>query len=174
MTPATFTPSPQAPPATLSALRQRLGEFIIQGGTLGQVMEVEADEYEALYAVAHAALQAARYQEAADTFGMLVSLNPYQTRFLQAYATSLQMLGRYEDAIVYFSLASMLDLDDPRPFFHIAQCMLARRMPEQALEALDQALPRCEHHPALQARAQAMRDLIVGGQAHHAPPEAAT
>lgn len=173
MTPATLTAS--APPLadTLSALRVRLGEFILQGGTLGQVMEVEADEYEALYAVAHAALQAARYQEAADTFGMLVSLNPYQTRFLQAYATALQMLGRYEDAIVYFSLASMLDLDDPRPFFHIAQCMLARRMPEQALEALDQALPRADRHPALKARAQAMRDLIAGSPATQTPQEKA-
>lgn len=156
---------PSQSPDSLAALRFKLGEFIIQGGTLGQALAVDSDEYEALYAVAHAAYQAARYQEAADTFGMLVSLSPYQTRFLQAYATSLQMLGRYEDAIVYFSLASMLDLDDPRPFFHIAQCMLARRMPEQALEALDQALPRTEGLPALQARAQALRDLIAGRSA---------
>ncbi len=162
----------RTPPETLTALRFRLGEFMMQGGTLGEAMNIEPDEYEALYAVAHASYQAARYQEAADSFGTLVSFDPYQTRFLQGFASALQMLGRYENAIVYFSLASTLDPDDPRPYFHIAQCMLGRRMPDQALEALEMAIPRSDHHPALRSRAQAMRDLIVGHASAHLSQEA--
>jgi type III secretion system low calcium response chaperone LcrH/SycD len=125
-----------------------------------------AEEIEAAYLVGYQYYQAGQYREAERLFHVLVTNSPAERRFLMALAGAHQMLAQYEDAIRFYVCASMLDVDDAVPTFHIAECFLARQMREEAAEGLRTVLLQCERRPdaALRARAQAMLDLLEAPQ----------
>jgi len=60
-------------------------------------------------------------------------------------------------------MASILDLTDPEPTFHTAECMVALGMPKEAIEALEMVLLDTKDKPDYQVmnqRARAMIELL--------------
>ena len=51
-------------------------------------------------------------------------LDHYQARFLIGLGAAQQELGKYLEAINAFSIAALVDTNDPRPAFHAAECYL--------------------------------------------------
>ena len=92
---------------------------------------------------------------------------------MTAFAACMQMLQQYKDAIQYYSMASVLDLQDPLPTFHTAECFIALQLPEEAREALALVVAQCQspQWQTLRQRAQALLELLVGDGAAHAPTE---
>ena len=115
-----------------------------------------------IYAVAHDLYQRARYEEARKLFTYLMALDHHETLYMGAVASCLQMLERYDEAIEYYSLASVYCLDDPRPTFHTAECLLAQGRTGEAREALSMVLDDCvePRHAALKQRAQALLGFL--------------
>lgn len=139
-------------------------ELLSQGGSLGTIFGYTDDEYEALYALGHNHYGQQRYLDAAKCFGFLVANRAVEPRYMAAFASCMQMLGQYQEAIQYYSLASVLDLEDPLPTFHTAECFIALEMPEQAREALALVVAQCLQ-PSLQElgqRARALLELLAG------------
>ena len=50
------------------------------------------------------------------------------------------MLGRYNNAIMSYSFASLIDIQDPLPIFHSIECYVALKRYSEALSALDALL----------------------------------
>jgi type III secretion system low calcium response chaperone LcrH/SycD len=137
-------------------------EHFAAGGTLGDLHGLEERDYEAMYAVAHGMYAQERYADAQKMFSFLVACNPFDRRFHQALASTMQMNGQFEEAIGYYSMASVMDMADPVPTFHTAECLAALgRLPE-AREALEIVIEQsaAPAQSALKQRAVGLRDLL--------------
>ena len=148
-------------------LAQQVGELLIAGGTLGDTLNYDEKDYEVLYALGHSCYSQARYKDAVKVFGYLVMHNHLEKRFANAFASSLHMTKSYEEAIKYYSLASVMDMSDPVPTFHTAECMIALGNVPDAREALAIVLKQCvkPEQDALKERANALIALVEGESA---------
>lgn len=135
---------------------------LIQGGTLGELRGLTAKEYEAMFLVGHTLYGQKKYQDAEQVFAFLVMNNPYERRFAQALGSAKQMLGHYAEAIGYYSIASMMEMTDPVPTFHTAECLAALGKPDDAKDALEIVVQHCQkpQHAQLKQRANAMLDIL--------------
>lgn len=143
-------------------LSEQIAELLAQGGTLGSALEYSETDYEALYAFGHSLYSQSRYQDAVRIFGFLVMHNHLEPRYMNAYASSLQMCGNYLEALKLYSMASLMDIEDPLPTLHTAECMLALDMVKEVREALVHVLRQSDapQHAELRARALAMQALL--------------
>lgn len=135
-----------------------------QGGTVAGLYGLDESELDALYAFGLGHYNQARYAEASRIFGTIVTLQHGEPRFLNAYASSLQMLGQFDRAIHYFGLSQLLDASDPMPTFHSAECLLGLGWLDDAVDALDLVIQQCEaepgRHVTLLERARALAGLV--------------
>lgn len=130
----------------LSESEERLAEMVTKVLKGETVMRAElglgSDEMEALYAVTYNVYQSGKYTDAVKLFGVLSMLDPTDYRFVFGGASSLQMLGEYLMASMYFQLAAGLDQENPAPMLHTAECMLALKDRDGAKFALQQTVER--------------------------------
>lgn len=141
----------------------QLGELLSAGGTLGDVYGYTERDYEVVYLLGHSLYSQGRYHDAVKAFSFLVMHNHLERRYISAFASSLQMVERYEDALCYYSVASMLDLSDPVPTLHSAECLLALGRLDDAQQAIDMVLQQAvaDDQAALRKRAESLKVLIV-------------
>lgn len=159
--------------ATPSDVPQQVLELLSHGGGLGTVFGYTDDEYAALYALGHGHYSQQRYLDAAKCFSFLMAHQSLERRYMIAFASCMQMLRHYKHAIQYYSMASVLDLQDPLVTFHTAECFIALELPEQAREALVLVMAQCQppEWQTLRQRAQALLELLKGDGAVPAPEE---
>lgn len=144
-------------------LTEQVTELLMSGGTLGTIYDYTPEDYEAVYALGHNLYAQGRYDDAMKAFGFLVIHNAWEKKFLKAFGASLQMMKQHQEAIKYYTMASVLDLADPVPTFHIAECMIPLGMLEEAKQSLDLVVAQCktpEQQP-LKDRATAMLALMA-------------
>jgi type III secretion system low calcium response chaperone LcrH/SycD len=144
------------------ALWDQVVAHIAQGGTLGELRGLTPQHYEAMYFIGHNLYGQSKFKEAATVFAFLAMNNPYDRRFSQALGSCKQMLGEYAQAITWYSASSVLDMTDPVPTFHTAECLAAMGQLDDARDALDMVVKHCRtaKHDALKARAQAMLEIV--------------
>ncbi|EGQ9307778.1 CesD/SycD/LcrH family type III secretion system chaperone [Vibrio parahaemolyticus] len=103
---------------------EELLSFLEEGGTLKMLHDVSADTIEHIYAVGYNFLQSGKIEQAAKVFQLLSMLDHYQARFFIGLGAARQELGEYLQAIDAYSYAALVDINDPRPPFHSAECHL--------------------------------------------------
>ncbi|EGR0921151.1 CesD/SycD/LcrH family type III secretion system chaperone [Vibrio parahaemolyticus] len=103
---------------------EELLSFLEEGGTLKMLHDVSADTIEHIYAVGYNFFQSGKIEQAAKVFQLLSMLDHYQARFFIGLGAARQELGEYLQAIDAFSYAALVDINDPRPPFHSAECHL--------------------------------------------------
>lgn len=135
---------------------------------------------EALYALGYTQYSQGRYDDACQSFWMLVVYDNTDSRYHRGLASCLQMTGRWHQAMLAYSLAWSFKPDDPGPLFHLAECMLALQQVDEAREMLGEFLSETvssRRYQVLHARAEKMLEEIrtapVGGR-RVAPERAAT
>jgi type III secretion system low calcium response chaperone LcrH/SycD len=143
-------------------LPEQVATLLTQGGILGDVYDYNDTDYEVLYALGHSLYSQARYADAMRVFGFLVMHNHLEKRFMNAFASNLQMLKEYKEAIKYYSFASLMDMRDPLPTYHTAECMIAIGYITEAKEALRFVLTQSKEQNLgeLHTRAGAMLNLL--------------
>ncbi|EGR0747200.1 CesD/SycD/LcrH family type III secretion system chaperone [Vibrio parahaemolyticus] len=109
-------------PSQLQA--EELLSFLEEGGTLKMLHDVSADTIEHIYAVGYNFFQSGKIEQAAKVFQLLSMLDHYQARFFIGLGAARQELGEYLQAIDAYSYAALVDINDPRPPFHSAECHL--------------------------------------------------
>lgn len=149
-------------PEQLQDLWADVHAHLTQGGTLGELRGLTAKEYEAMFLVGHTLYGQKKYQDAEQVFAFLVMNNPYERRFAQALGSAKQMLGQYADAIGYYAIASMMEMTDPVPTFHTAECLAALGKRDDAKDALEIVVKHCQRpqHAQLKQRASAMLEIL--------------
>ena len=115
----------QHAPTDLSQMRaEELLSFLEEGGTLKMLHDVSADTIEHIYAVGYNFFQSGKIEQAAKVFQLLSMLDHYQARFFIGLGAARQELGEYLQALDAYSYAALVDINDPRPPFHSAECHL--------------------------------------------------
>ncbi|UFN68296.1 SycD/LcrH family type III secretion system chaperone VcrH [Vibrio alginolyticus] len=103
---------------------EKLLSFLEEGGTLKMLHDVSQDTIEHIYAVGYNFFQSGKIEQAAKVFQLLSMLDHYQARFFIGLGAARQELGEYLQAIDAYSYAALVDVNDPRPPFHSAECHL--------------------------------------------------
>ncbi len=149
-------------PMDVEALFGQVADVFASGGTLGSIFNYEEQEYEAVYALGHSLYSQRRYQDAMKAFTFLVMSDPYEKRFVNAYASCMQVLKEYETAIQFYSMTSIMDMTDPAPTFHTGECMIALGRLKEAGEALEIVIQQCKtpEQETMKARAEALMAII--------------
>lgn len=143
-------------------LPEKIVEFLSVGGTLGELQGHDEAHLESLYALGHHLYSNTHYRDAKLIFGYLVLQNHREPRYTNAYASTLRMTGDIREAVKFYTIASLLDEDDPFPTFYTAECLLTLDLIPEAREALGFVLERCNapKYAELKARTEAMQALL--------------
>jgi type III secretion system low calcium response chaperone LcrH/SycD len=142
-------------------------DYLMSGRTLGEAMGCSLQSQETLYHVAYTFYNQAKYPEAMRVFAYLLAANHLDRRFFKGFAACLHMQRRHEEALKYYGAASMLDLTDPEPAMHSAECHLALGGIEQARASLDYAMSQAradDKHRAFIPRLEAMLAFLDGAR----------
>lgn len=155
-------PTAAAPEDEVTAQARELTEILQGGGVLGDIFEYEDAEYEAVYALSFDLYRQGRYSDALKGFAFLVMVNHMDRRFHLGLASCSQMLQRYEQAVQHYTLASVMDMTDPLPTFHTAECLMALGMVAEAVEALTVVVEQSqtEARAEVRGRAEALLALV--------------
>ncbi|THF57279.1 SycD/LcrH family type III secretion system chaperone [Pseudothauera rhizosphaerae] len=154
----------QTTPRDLSGDIAEVVDFVADGGTLAQVLHIDAKEMEAVYAMAYGYYRQARWQEALKAFTFLVAHDQWEKRYLVGRAACLQMLKQYDAALKAYGLAYVLDATDVDVLLHMAECLIGQGKKEEALGLLESVGELAEGKPQFTGqalRAKAMAALLV-------------
>ena len=144
-------------------LVQQLGEAtarILKGGTLRDEKGMTDDEVETIYALGYNLYSTGRADDAETVFDYLTLIDHTNAKFWIARGAVEQMKRQFEKAVTSYAFAGFLDLEDPKPQYHAAECYLAlgdRERALSALAALDQYAPKDSPY---RAKAKALEEKI--------------
>ncbi|MDR6536928.1 SycD/LcrH family type III secretion system chaperone [Variovorax soli] len=147
-------------------------KHLASGETLGALLDQSPEAQKVMYHLAYTHYAQGKYTDAMRFFGFLVICDHWDRRYHMGMAACLQMQLQHADALKYYGIASMLDLTDPAPVMHIAECHLARGERPQARKALDYAIVQARahaHHNHHVARLEAMLALLGSRDPEAAP-----
>jgi type III secretion system low calcium response chaperone LcrH/SycD len=158
----------QFPPASDDGLdHDRLAEDLrdrlMRGGTYGDWLGASQADLEAMYIVGWRLYKLGKYKEAAIALRKLVTMAPYERRYLQALGNALQMMGSHAEAVGFYHMLFVLDAEDPMPTFYMAQCLLHMGQSQDAADVLEATIDNASNKPefaALREQALAMQTLI--------------
>jgi type III secretion system low calcium response chaperone LcrH/SycD len=144
-------------------LAEDLRERLMRGGTYGDWLGVSEADLEAMYILGWRLYQLGKYKEAAASLRKLVTMAPYERRYLQALGNSLQMMGSHAEAVGFYHMLLVLDAEDPMPTFYMAQCLLHMGQSQDAADVLEATIDNASNKPefaAIREQALAMQTLI--------------
>lgn len=107
-------------------LRDSVREMSLRFSQSDLAKRLSNEQVEVIYSVGHAFFVQGKFENALNVFKMLMLYRPFDARNMEAYATTLKRLGRFEEAIPIYAAALFFgDLSDPMPSVHIAECLAA-------------------------------------------------
>lgn len=119
--------------------------LIEKGSTLKQLKGVTNAELEAVYSLAFGYYQTGKYDEALKLFQFLVLFDHLNKKYWMGLGAVQQVLKDFQDAVVSYGYCSFLDLKNPKPQLHAAECFLAlgdKRSAASAIFALEEFCPK--------------------------------
>ncbi|MDR2390752.1 MAG: SycD/LcrH family type III secretion system chaperone [Planctomycetota bacterium] len=122
---------------------ENLVKHFSEGGTLGTMLQIGDEELEAIYAVAYSQYNARKYDKAIDLFKFLCLYDHNEARWFYGLGVAQQAKREYAAAVNSYAVATLLDVDDPRPQTQAGYCLLALERWQEAQSALEGALMAC-------------------------------
>ncbi len=162
--------SQQAKEQEIEQAVQEMAVMLAAGGTLGDLRGLDESHYETIYAAGYAQYNAGRYDQAEKVFQFLTINNPYDRRFAMALGSVKQVKGDYREAIGYYGMASVMDMMDPVPLFHSAECLAALGQIDDAIEALGFVIRNSNspENAQFKKRAEAMIGILKSNEGSNA------
>lgn len=151
-------------PEDVDAFLDECVPAIVTSETFQQAFGITEAEMEGLYAEGYEFYQKDHFTEALAPFRMLVYLNPFVIKYWMGLGATLQLVERYENALKCYSVAAMLDCNDPYPHFHAYECYMGLHNEEEAEKALRLAYKRAKQHPTygpLRATIEQLRQPVT-------------
>lgn len=143
----------------LPAKTQEILKHLTDGGTLKTLANLSGQELEAIYAVAYNLFTARKYDQAIDLFKFLCLYDHTEPRWFYGLGVARQRKGDYAQAVDAFAVATLLDVEDPRPQVQAAYCLMALGNWPEAQSALEGTIMACGEEAdqaGLRAQAEAM------------------
>ena len=150
---------------TQEQIEQAAKAFIEDGATLKELKGISSAELEAVYSLAFGYYQTGKYDEAFKLFQFLVLFDHLNPKYWLGVGAVQQIMKDYKGAIQSYCYASFLDLSNPKPQLHAAECYVALGDKENALsalEALDQYCPKdTDAGRSYRAKAAELKKLVA-------------
>ena len=140
-------------------------KFATGFATMRELKGITKAEMEAVYSVGFNMYRTGRYDDAEKIFRFLVLFDHLEPKYWMGVGAIQQVRKDYQGAIASYGYASFLDLRNPKPQLHAAECFLAlgdKVNAASSLMALDKYCPP-ETTPIgreYRAKAAEMRKLI--------------
>ncbi|MBE6382631.1 MAG: CesD/SycD/LcrH family type III secretion system chaperone [Lentisphaerae bacterium] len=138
--------------------------LIDKGSTLKQLRGVTNAELEAVYSLAFGYYQTGKYEEALKLFQFLVLFDHLNKKYWMGLGAVQQVLKDFQNAVVSYGYCSFLDLKNPKPQLHAAECFLAmgdKRSAASAIFALEEFCPNdTDIGREYRAKAAKLRDQL--------------
>ena len=114
------------------------------GATLKEVRGITNDELEAVYSLGFGYYNTGKFEDAQKLFEFLVLFDHLSTKYWFALGAVQQARKDFQKAIASYGYSSFLDLENPKPQYHAAECYLAlgdKANAASAIMALEQYCP---------------------------------
>ena len=98
-----------------------------EGLTIANTKGISREQLESVYAVGLSYYNTGRNEEAKKIFGFLVLFDHLNAKYWMGMGAVLQVLHEFERAVKCYAMASFLDISNPKPQYHAAECYLAMR-----------------------------------------------
>ena len=118
--------------------------FVKDGATLKEVRGITNDELEAVYSLGFGHYNTGKFEDAEKLFQFLVLFDHLNSKYWFALGAVQQARKDYKKALASYGYSSFLDLENPKPQYHAAECCLAlgdRANAASALLALEEYCP---------------------------------
>lgn len=141
-----------------------LKKELAEGKTAQEIMGFSNETMSKFYQAAYYLFENKRYQDAANAFLFLATLNPHTHDYWLGLGMSTQLCRDYESAIDAYELAALCDISSPVPYFYLAKCLFAIHDRESALQALDLAIETADDlkdYAELKHQAEMAKDILL-------------
>ncbi len=136
----------------------------LDGATIKELKGITNAEMEAVYSLAFNFYRTGRYDDDEKLFNFLALFDPLNPKFWMGVGAVRQVRKDFPGALQAYGYASFLDLSNPKPQLHAAECFLAlgdKRNAASSLEALDRFCPKdTEIGREYRAKAAELRKVI--------------
>lgn len=139
------------------------GKSIQSCNSVKDILGVTDESAEGIYGQAYLLYNTGRYRDAGEVFRLLVMLNSTEPKYLIGLAACYHMMKEYQSAGSTYNLASIIDPDNPVPFFHASDCYLQLGDKATAATMLEMAVKRALNKPqyaTLKQRAEITLDTL--------------
>jgi type III secretion system low calcium response chaperone LcrH/SycD len=123
---------------------ESLLKHLAGGGALKSAAGIGNQEMEAIYAVAYNHFNSGKLDKASDLFKLLCLYDHTEPRWFTGLGTIRQAARDYQGAVEAYSVATLLDMDDPRPQTQAGYCLMALERWPEAESALEGAILTCD------------------------------
>lgn len=148
-------------------LAKELGTKMLQQSMSPKdAMGITGEMLEGIYSFGYRLYNNGKYNEAAPVFRLLVLLDPGQAKYLMGLAACFHMCKEYRNAATTYSLCSLIDLEDPLPYYHASDCYLQLGEQDMALKCLEISIMKMENrseYAVLQERAKLNFEALKEG-----------
>jgi len=143
--------------------RDVLYQTCVEYKPLQDAFGLSQDLMEMMYAQAYQCYSNGQYEKANHIFRTLIFLNKFETKYYLGLAATYHSMKEFENAIYIYISWALLDIYNPLPFYHAADCSLKMDNKIGAFLFLNQVIRRCldkKEYEQLKHRAATMRDSI--------------
>lgn len=133
------------------------------GATLRAMRGISNEEMEAIYAMGVNFYKAGNYEDAEKVFKFLTMYDHLNSRYWTAMGSLRQVQRKFAEAVEAYRFASFLDLENPKPMYYAAECLLALGQKPAALEALaalQKYAPKTDKGRTFLAKGEALKAII--------------
>ena len=98
--------------------------------------ELSEQTLQELYELAYGLYISEEYPKSASIFQRITIAKPMVSVYWQGFASSLQMQGKYREALLPWSMCALIDRDSPLPHYHAAECLFSLGENLEGIQAL--------------------------------------
>jgi len=120
---------------------------VMKGKPVYEVAGWTTEQINAVYTNAYHLYKAGSYEEAIKIFRPLLVMDSTDNRIWMGFAACAQMLRQFDEALKGYGYASLLDPENPKPFFHAMECHIALKNYAEAKVAGDYVVGVAECKP---------------------------
>lgn len=108
------------------------------------MLGISKDQMDKMYQQAYLLYNTGRYNDAAQIFRILLSLNTGDAKYTLGLAACYHMMKDYNQAAGTYLVVSTLDPHNPIPFFHASDCYIQMGDKVSAMLMLEMALKKAK------------------------------
>jgi tetratricopeptide (TPR) repeat protein len=155
-------------PSDMFRQAEKISEGMISGASFGKAINFNEHMAESLYSRGYIQYQQGRYEDAAKTFGFILFNDPINLRAMRGMASSLQMQGKFQEALLFLAYASVADDDNADISVQVIECLLHLGRKNDAmtlLQKVEVALKNDPHDEYVLNKVKGLRELLREGYA---------